>query len=244
MENINNILRLLFLSLKQEYVVAVLWYGNKKGDDTDLFVVLKADCPYQTYQILYLDVVCVGESYISKLAENLDPVVIEPIKTGELIYGDISKFVNITNYVTVTSDTSIYLARCSLIFYGWGVSYSFQNNHRAAIQNLCFSYSYLLFATEYFKGDDIVLFKRLLSSDNTGCLAIMRKKLKSARFLCDDDIKQSFEMTRCALLDFLPMVEYKQSSFHTLWEEWYEPKQHAEVQHDRSASTPGSTPAD
>ena len=90
--NNNETLSLLFSAIPMEQIESVTWYGNRKGKDTDLFVVLKGnEDRYGGFFYKQLDIAFLSRSLVPPLIENLDPLITEPLLTGKGIFGSIDQ---------------------------------------------------------------------------------------------------------------------------------------------------------
>lgn len=67
----------------------VFLYGNQSDtSDIDLLVVTKRQTPWEYFCLGRLDLACMPSETFHNLRRKLDPVVIEPMFTGELLIGD------------------------------------------------------------------------------------------------------------------------------------------------------------
>lgn len=191
-----------FLPVSKDQIELVIWCGNRYGKDTDLLVVLNGELS-QT-MIGYcgngkLDIGFVGKDWIPVMIKHLDPIIVEPILTGETIYGDSNAWgQDILNRV-VDEDIPIYLLQSAEIFYEWAINHVFENRLREAILTLCFACSYILYAERYWGGKNLVLFKNLLSSNDGLWIRQNREKAKNKGHISEFDIRQALTKTRSML---------------------------------------------
>jgi hypothetical protein len=195
------ILKLLFSFIPQEQIVFVIWYGNKKGRDVDLFVVLKNNVNCGSIFVGVLDIGYIGSVWIPMMIKNHDPIITDPLLTGEVIYGEVS----LIKYDLLTQESDddivIYLLQCAEIFYEWAVNHAFENRLREALFTLTFVHSYILYAFKYFGDSNIVAFKDLLSNNDGLLITKNTEKAKKKKHILESDVYQSFTQTRKVLTD-------------------------------------------
>ena len=82
------ILEKIFSLFPAKIVKTVIWYGNRKGKDIDLFIILKdVSIEYGNLRKFPLDIVYMSELFFKKSIKNFDPMATDPILTGNHIYG-------------------------------------------------------------------------------------------------------------------------------------------------------------
>lgn len=195
------ILTLLFSVIPKEQIVFVIWYGNKKGRDVDLFVVLNDDINFGSISAGVLDIGYIGSVWIPMMIKNYDPIITEPLLTGEVIYGE----AGVEKYDLLMqesdSDIQIYLLQCAEIFYEWAVNHAFGNRLREALFTLTFVHSYVLYAFKYCGNNKVVTLKDLLSNNDGLWIMKSREKAKRKSLILESDVYQAFTQTRKVLTD-------------------------------------------
>jgi len=145
-------------------VKLVIWYGNRKGRDIDLFIVLKGVfVDYGVTRKFPLDIVYMSESFFKKSIKNLDPMAIDPILTGKLIYGK-----NINNLkikirkIQPNEKTKKHFLERAKTFLEWTKHYHQGNNFRETLTGIHFTLTYIYFAKYYQDNSKIISFANLL----------------------------------------------------------------------------------
>jgi hypothetical protein len=202
----NEILPLLFSIIPEQQIESVTWYGNKKGKDVDLFVVMTEGVNYEAFCCGPLDICCVGKSWVPTMIDNLDPTVTEPLATGYVIFGQTNQYISILKNAKVTEDTPIYFLQCAEIFYEWAVNGALVGKTREALITLNFVYSYVLYAFRYWKGQNLVLFREILSTEDGLWIKKNRKIAKNNGVFLESDLHQAFVDTRSVLTDLRSVV--------------------------------------
>ncbi len=197
------------LQVDNDQVELVVWYGNRQGRDIDLLVILKGglsntiigSCGYGL-----LDIGFVGKSWVPMMIKHLDPIIVEPILTGEIIWGENNQWCQDILKQEVDEDIPIYLLQSAEIFYEWSVLHTFENRFREAILTLSFACSYILYAEKYWSGKNLVLFKDLLSSNDGLWIRQNLIKAKSKGHISRYDVCQALTKTRSMLTDLRVIV--------------------------------------
>lgn len=175
---VNDMLAYVFGLFPHELVSFIVWYGNKHGRDIDLFVVLNNETVYYNRQQDKFDVNIIGEYYLPKMITGFDPIVTEPLLTGQLIYGnDITGFQKELQDKRADEETTRYLICCAGTVYGWAINHLVCNNLRGVIVNLGFVASYLFYARHYYSGCRVITLTRLLI--NPDCDLLVRIRMSS-----------------------------------------------------------------
>lgn len=200
------ILSIFFIFFKKVEISSIVWYGNKQGNDTDLFVVLKDDFDFITYHIFFLDIVFVGEKRAREYALLLDPLITEPVLTGEVIYGDVDFLKEIFTRAQVGLPVVGHLLKTAHRFYRMAVDESFMGLYSEAILTLSFVQSYVVYAEMYLCGKNIVIFKDVLSNRNGRNISYMRKRFKDFKPVSDNEMFGFFLKTREMLTSPLMVV--------------------------------------
>jgi hypothetical protein len=156
------ILKKLFSIVQQDIVLNVIWYGNKKGSDVDLFVLLDNDCGYHPVRTQGLDIIFVGKDSLDTMLSHLDPIVVEPLYGGETIYGP-HDFIKIcAGKLSYNDDVVPYLLQWAKTCYEWAEDCMLMRKKASALNNLIFCYSHIKIAERYLETHKLVLFKDTL----------------------------------------------------------------------------------
>ncbi|MFA6430321.1 MAG: hypothetical protein WC229_02440 [Candidatus Paceibacterota bacterium] len=203
----DKILPVLFSVIPMEQIESVTWYGNRKGKDTDLFVVLKDnDDKYGGFFYEQLDIAFLSRSLVSPLIENLDPLITEPLLTGEGIFGSIDQDRESLLATRVHNKVPMYLLKRAETFYEWATSAAYDGRFPNALNILNFVYSYSLYAFRYWGGNDVVLFKDILSSKDGLWIREFRYKYKNSKHIHESEVLKAFTDTRKMLTDLRLIV--------------------------------------
>jgi len=155
--------QVIFSIIPREKVAELVLYGsNKFGSDIDIFVILHGYDLYSSFSVGEIDFTIVGAAWLPTLIQNLDPIVIEPILTGERIYGrEILPAKDEIKRRRGTINAADYLLQCSDICLAWATDHLDKKNFRASACCLVFAISYLLYAKRYALGRRVMIFKNL-----------------------------------------------------------------------------------
>ena len=203
--SVKEILSHLFSVIPKEQIVFIIWYGNKKGEDVDLFVVLKGNVHFGSLSNIPLDVGYIGIAWIPMMIKYLDPIITEPLLTGDVIYGQVGQKEYYLLRQKIDADSSIYLLQCAEIFYEWAVKLAFENKLRESLFTLTFVHSYILYAFKYWSDNKIVTFKDLLHSDD-GLLIMKNRKKAKQKLIFRSDVFLAFNQARKMLTDLRNVV--------------------------------------
>ncbi|MDP2934826.1 MAG: hypothetical protein Q8N59_03620 [bacterium] len=78
---------------KSQDIVFLLWYGNRKGKDVDLLLVLKDEVRINCYKMAKWDILEINNKDFKRRLKLFDPVMTEPVMSGVLLFGSYEKFV-------------------------------------------------------------------------------------------------------------------------------------------------------
>ena len=158
-------------------IVHVLWYGSRKDDaDIDLLIVTGSQTHWDQCCLGRLDLACLPLEQFKDMAFKLDPLVIEPLFSGEVLIGndcDIKEMKAEVSSRTPTPEDITYLSHRSLAEYLKTISLlshyknSGEQSHLLwALVNLSFAFSYRLLADLYEKElwNGPLLLKHILES--------------------------------------------------------------------------------
>jgi hypothetical protein len=197
------------LPIKGDQAELVIWYGNRQGRDIDLLVILSGELAHTMIGYCsdgLLDVGFVGKDWIPTMIKHLDPIIVEPMLTGEIICGKDNQWKQNILKQVIDEDIPIYLLQSAEIFYEWAVNLVFEDRFREAVSTLCFARSFILYAERYWSGKSLVLFKDLLSGDDGLCIRQDREKAKKKKLISELDVCQALTKTRLMLTDLRVIV--------------------------------------
>jgi len=211
MRDQNRILDSLFsiLPSDKDKIELVIWYGNANGRDIDLFVVFGKELAgvflgHHNYKSM--DIGFIGKNHLPAMIQHLDPIFVEPILTGQAIFGDAEYYRKAIIGQPISRDIPAYLLHSAEEFYGWAVSLANEGLYREAILTLSFVQSYVSYAFCYWGGNSIVLFRDLLSKDNRLLIQRTRARFKKKGEISDADLYQSFAEARQSLTELRTIV--------------------------------------
>ena len=165
MENVSKkeLLEAVFSVIPKKKVAELVFYGsNNIGSDLDVFAVIHGNCLYGSVSFGKIDVTFVGSIWLSTLIQNLDPIVIEPILTGERIYGrELLPSKSEIKKRKGTINAADFLLQCSDICLAWAREHLAKERLKDSATCLVFSISYLLFAERYSLRQRVITFKNL-----------------------------------------------------------------------------------
>ncbi len=176
----NNVVRDILLIFSQFKVVSIFLYGNFKGKDVDVFVLLDGSIPYMKSEVNVYDITAIGEDWIPMLVRYRDPLVIEPVLGGSEIYGSISdSILSRLSSSFPDPDCPDFLRECSSLFFSWAVIHERDDRCLVALETLRFALSYALLAKHYEASREICRFSNLLESSRP--LMLINNSIKRAR---------------------------------------------------------------
>lgn len=156
----------VFSIFDKDDVKIIIYYGNKGGRDIDVFVILTGEIEYSCIYKDFFDITYVGERNVNKMIKNFDPLLTEPLLTGDVLYGELSHIKNnlmISNYSKKTFE---YLKGRSKMYFNWAEKHFENGDLIYSCDCLRFSLSFFYFAIHYKKGGKIITFSDLLKKDN------------------------------------------------------------------------------
>ena len=182
---IEYILKNVFSIFRKEKVKLIIYYGNKQGEDIDIFLITSGESEYNCIHQGRFDITYIGEKYLEEMIKHLDPLLTEPILSGNVIYGNMSNIKNALNEVCVSENIINYLLNKSLLYFQWANAH-FQNGDLIYTCNCVrFSLSFYYFARHYKKAGVITTFSTLfdnLRNDRT-TIEMATKMAKSQKKL-------------------------------------------------------------
>lgn len=186
-DKLNNI----FALTDKNRVESITHYGNKNGEDIDVFLIAKGDTEYSCLQHIDLDITFVGSSHLQEMISGLDPLLTEPILTGRTIYGQTQEILRKIKQTPPTLKTTEYLENKSFIFMEWAKIHLVYGNLREACDCARFSASFCCFAEYYKKNKKIVTFSELIKQEK--CFWALEAKKASKETKNEGKIKKLLE---------------------------------------------------
>jgi hypothetical protein len=186
-----------------------IWFGNRKGRDVDILLILNNDSPYghifidNPKSILSgkcVDVTYIGKYWVNTLLYNLDPLITEPFLHGKVIYGINSFIGDHVNEMVVRNHIPNYLYSSAKRYYKWTLDLIKRENVKEAFANLVFIYSYLALAVEYKNSNNVLSFKSLIKKDPQ--LQKIRSRSKDKKPITLEEFTSSQQIVREKLFGF------------------------------------------
>lgn len=169
----------LFEVINKDLVILVNHYGNKDGNDVNLFVVTNDDTYCKQKKEGLLSIRIVGGSYFHRLISVFDPVITEPILTGEVVYGDdVNGEKKYLASLVSNKNTLKHLLDNSEIRFMGAEECLRDGELKEAMVNMVFCLSYLEFARYYKTKKEVISFKELLAKNSKSLLAEVHRRLK------------------------------------------------------------------
>lgn len=156
------IINLIFLIFGEDNINIIAYYGNKKGRDIDIFLILNDDYDYNCLKIGKLDITYIGLNKVLEMAKNLDPLLTEPVLFGDILYGDVADIKNLINQPNLKVEIASYLFDKSASFLNWAEIYFRNDNLVLACDCLRFSLSFYLYSLHYSSKDKVIDFNSIL----------------------------------------------------------------------------------
>jgi len=211
--NPDGILKTLFRILPNDCkeIESVFLYGNKQGRDVDLFVIFGgklANAPLGRHIHDSLDVGFVGTNFVQTMITHFDPIILEPILTGQTIFGNHIDYREIVLRQVIDSNTPRYLLGCANTFFEWAIGSADKGLFKESIFNLSFTQSYISYALHYWKGGGLVLFKELLVCKEGFLIKRLREKAKSDETISETELCRFFNEVRRSLTEIKNLLTY------------------------------------
>lgn len=157
----DSVLQKIFCLFKKERIKLIIHYGNLNGRDIDIFIILKDNIDYNCIKTEKLDITFVGLSQAHIMAKNFDPLLIEPIMLGNIIYGNKKEIVDSIRNNKNNKEISKYLRNKSKTFLAWAIDHLNKQNFYNACDCIRFSISFYCFSVYYNKNKKIIYFNNL-----------------------------------------------------------------------------------
>ena len=177
---IDYILDSIFSIFGKDNVVLIIYYGNKKGKDIDVFVVISGNTKYNCKHSDRLDITYVGNYWINEMINHLDPRLTDPISTGDVIYGDSKQIYQRLRKTKPSEKTTKYLKDKAVLFFQWSKIHLQNGDLRQACDCIRFSISFYYFA-EHYKINDWLIDFLALTNQYRKELDLMKKAEKMAK---------------------------------------------------------------
>jgi len=146
-----------------KFIKTAIWYGNKKGKDVDVFIILKNKISYNNFQHQEFDISYINEIKVIEMLSNFDPLITEPILTGQEIYGEYLPALKKKLLSTRTNNNTVqYLMNRAEEFYNWSQKHFGKNDHKKGFITLTFVISFINFANYYRHHGEVITFKKLV----------------------------------------------------------------------------------
>ena len=173
------IINILSGTVKKSNIITAIHYGNKKGVDVDILIIVNNKTFYERRVEGKIDITMVGIDYVDYLLSVFDPIVTEPFITGKVVFGK-----DITNYkLRLASLISNRNVQTHLLDFAKQIYQSIDENLKnndldKAIINIVFCLSYLHFMRYYEKSKNVIIFKKLLTLNQGSLLSISYAYMK------------------------------------------------------------------
>lgn len=163
---IEYILTYIFSIFNKKNVRLVIYYGNKQGKDIDVFVVVAGESEYNCIHQGHFDVTYIGEKWLKSMINHLDPLLTEPVLTGDVLYGSVGYIKDNLSNVDPSKKVVNYLTNKTLQYHEWANAH-FQNGDLVyACDCARFSLGFYCFATHYQNCTRITTFSTVLNESN------------------------------------------------------------------------------
>jgi hypothetical protein len=173
------IIEQLFGLFDRKMILCVVHYGNRNGRDIDLFVVSASEKFYSRKVIGQLDVTIIAKDQLHHLINCLNPLVTEPLLTGQVIWGDPLLYEKeMLNSITAGPSVVTHLLESSFRIFKEAESSLDEKNVNDALINLSFSISFFYFSVYYKNSHKIITFKQLLTEYPNSILSMSYSALK------------------------------------------------------------------
>ncbi len=187
---IKSVIKLLSADSKNPLRNLVL-YGSGKND-IDMLAIYKYQPISINISLGILDIIAVGYDKFIELLELYDPLITEPILTGQCCYGDTNEMENFKDFLVnskPTIDSIFYLIDQSIKILNDAVGYLnlVQHNNNCSLyedffwKNLSFSASYISYAKEYRNGNYPLVFQDILNGNHLSSDILINLKNEDSR---------------------------------------------------------------
>lgn len=158
-----SVLEKVFALLPKDSIRFIVHYGKTDGRDIDLFVVLKAISGYGCIKLDLLDITLIDDCLLNKMIIHFDPILTEPILTGNRIYGqEIKSLRQRLKLLEANENTVKYFKNRAVNFYYWAKGHYLNKDFNKLIRTLSFVVSYIYFAKYYRDHSSVITLTELL----------------------------------------------------------------------------------
>ncbi len=190
--------------LEKKQIFLIVLYGsnldlNYPDKDIDLFIVVNNQIDYQTIEIDNYDLIFVNQDYFHIALGNFEPLIIEPLLTGKIIWGHQEDYQQIISRQTITNANLIHLCYLALKLYYWA-ELNYQNQaYQDCLQNLSYALSYFLMAQSLKHQNKILCFQQMLKNQLLAkTTSLLKQKQKNPQ-----NIREILDLSTKYLTDFL-----------------------------------------
>lgn len=147
------------------FIKTAIWYGDKQGQDIDIFIIFRNNVAYNSFRYQQFDISYTNETEIKTMLSNFDPLITEPILTGQEIYGQHLAVLKKELLSTRTNNSTVeYLINRAREFYNWSQEHLMTKNHRETAIALTFVISFIHFADYYKHHEQVITLKKLIKN--------------------------------------------------------------------------------
>ena len=190
------ILNKIFSIFSVEDIKTIIYYGNKKGKDIDIFVIIPGEISYNCICHNEFDITYVGEYWIDEMIKYFDPLLTEPILTGDLLYGEISEISQKLQTIYSSKETERYLKGKATGFLHWAKIYLENDTLLQSCNCIRFSISFYLFANYYKHNTHPVTFSKLTKKYQTTILKKATALTKNQKSILPHEVNGLIHKTR------------------------------------------------
>ncbi len=167
-------------------VQTIIRYGRLNGNDVDLLVVLNDNSRYNNFQIGIFDINTIGNDWLPMMCKYLDPIVVDPILKGNIIYGtSLQYYKKVILEQRVDDDTISYLLECADIFLNFASEHLAQNSKYDSIVAIYFAVSYIYYSLYYKNNQMVATFTKVVSEFRSVFLSQIRDIVKTKGYNLD-----------------------------------------------------------
>lgn len=155
-------------------IISAIRYGNRGGRDDDIFLIVRGGNAYESHQHGALDVTLVGEDWLPSMLTRLDPIVTEPILTGDALFGEpIDRWITQLQATRADENTVDYLLFHARLFLEWAAQCAKEDRLPEALENVSFAAGFSAFGVYYQTHTQAVSLRRLMQAWQHPTLALL-----------------------------------------------------------------------